>query len=203
MKREDPVERRKQVAKAIEEEGLSHRMIADQLGINKDTVSEDKKKIEAERGQKIQPLNGKTLGKDGKQRNWPDCPTRPAKSKDTDDLIDFGSLRYVPTNVTEVFFLFAEVAEDLGFAVDSITLNSTGRPICEGVCKKGKKESHVRIGFNGPGTDCDSAEQDLARDGVHRVVVCWTDARPKSERSPNVEVIELREEIERLRSQTA
>jgi len=106
--------------------------------------------------------------------------------------IHFGNLIYEPTNEQGVVFLFGMISKMLGFSIEYI---GTDFPDCEGKRyvagkRKGMQQS-VRIEF-----EYRSRDYDHPIEGCD-VIVCWED---NWEDNCPLEVIELRSEIEKLRT---
>jgi len=106
--------------------------------------------------------------------------------------IDFRGLRHAPLNEQGVVYLFALVAQDLGFTVEAI---GTSFPDCEAkrqVDRKGERWERVRIEF-------EYFSSSFRKDKSHKIegcdlIVCW---KHDWKECP-IEVIELSEVIKKL-----
>jgi hypothetical protein len=102
--------------------------------------------------------------------------------------IDFRGLRHEPVNEQGVVFLFGMVAKELGYMVEAVQV---GYPDCEAKRQIGPgKWQRVRIEFE---FESNRFNHDP---GGCDLIVCWRHNWPDC--PPNIEVVELRSEIEKL-----
>ena len=116
---------------------------------------------------------------------------RPSREQEYGIPIDFKGLRHAPLNEQGVIYLFALVAEDLGFIVEAL---GTSFPDCQAkrrMDKKGYRWKPVRIEFEYYSSDF--KRHDHPVEGCD-LIVCWKHDWPDCP----LEVLELSEEIKKL-----
>ena len=106
------------------------------------------------------------------------------------EALNFRGLLHAPVNEQGVIFLFATLAADLGFLIESLT---QGFPDCEAKRRVGHTWERVRIEFEYESRNFRTHRHDP--EGCD-LIVCWQN---NWEKCP-LEVLELKQVLERLRA---